>query len=240
MRPLVRLISRLLPWLMAASASAAQPLRVMPLGDSITAGSYGAGKDGIGGYRAVLAQQCATAKLTVDFVGSLNDPKNAPFDADHEGHRAWRIDQLTDQINGWFAAARPEVILLQIGINDLIQGTSTEEAAARFSRLLDTCRAKAPATRIYVAAINPVREPNDYHVSPAAVDWVNARIRQLVADRASQGMKIVFVDMPTACAFAPEDFSPDGLHPSDRGYAKMAAVWFRVLRGQFDLPITGN
>jgi len=56
MRPLVRLISRLLPWLMAASASAAQPLRVMPLGDSITAGSYGAGKDGIGGYRAVLTQ----------------------------------------------------------------------------------------------------------------------------------------------------------------------------------------
>lgn len=72
--------------------AAVQRLRVMPLGDSITAGSYGAGQDGVGGYRAELVKGCAAVGLAVSFVGSLNDPADAPFDAHHEGHRAWRID----------------------------------------------------------------------------------------------------------------------------------------------------
>ena len=32
------------------AATSPTPVRLMPLGDSTTAGSYGAGKDGVGGY----------------------------------------------------------------------------------------------------------------------------------------------------------------------------------------------
>ena len=205
------------------------PLRVMPLGDSITAGSYGAGRDGIGGYRAVLAQLCAGAELPVDFVGSLNDPSNASFDADHEGHRAWRTDQLAEHITTWFAASRPEVVLLQIGINDLIQAGTIDEAARRYAHLLDNCLAAAPAARVYIAAVNPVRESNDYHVPPRAVSQFSSRIQTLVSAAARRGLHATFIDLPAECGFGPEDYSSDGLHPSDRGYAKMARVWFRVL-----------
>jgi lysophospholipase L1-like esterase len=205
-------------------------LRLMPLGDSTTAGSYGAGKDGIGGYRAELARLCAAAKLSVDFVGSLNDPVGATFDADHEGHRAWRIDNVADSVAGWLRAARPDVVLVELGINDLIQGSTIDEGVARISRFLDQCQAALPAGKFYIAGILSVREPNDYRVPLRRVQDLNARLPELVAQHARRGLHAEFVDLPALCAFQTADFSPDGLHPSQQGYDKIAAIWFRIIR----------
>lgn len=209
----------------------------MPLGDSTTAGSYGAGKDGVGGYRVELARLCAAAKLPVDFVGSLHDPAGADFDADHEGHRAWRIDNVAESVPGWLRSARPDAVLVQLGINDLIQGATTNEAVQRFSRLLDQCHTALPAAKFYVAAILSVREPNDYHVAPRAVAEFNARLPALVEEYAKRGMRTVFVDFPKQCGFQDSDFSPDGLHPSVQGYTKIAHTWFEAIRSELNPPL---
>ena len=73
-----------------ARAPAAPPIRVLPLGDSIT---DGAGAPG--GYRLRLYQLLTNAGFNVDFVGTLTD-NGAPGlpDPDHEGHSGWRIDQI--------------------------------------------------------------------------------------------------------------------------------------------------
>src|SRR5208283_4452588 len=103
--------------LMPVPAFCASP--ILPLADSIPAGSYGAGQDGIGGYRRFLWQSCQDAKLSVNFVGTLNDPANATFDADHEGHRAWRTDNLAGSVAEWLQRCQPDYVLVQIGVNDL-------------------------------------------------------------------------------------------------------------------------
>jgi len=202
-------------------------LRIMPLGDSITAGSYGAGQDGIGGYRRFLWQSCQDAKLSVNFVGTLNDPTNATFDADHEGHRAWRTDNLAGNVTDWLNRCRPDCVLLQIGVNDLIQGATPETAAQRFNVLLDRCQQAAPQATFYVAAILKVRSPNDYKVKPATVEAYNSLIPAIVA---RHGTNFVFVDLPGLCNFVTGDFSADGLHPSDSGYQKMGAAWFTIVK----------
>ena len=209
-----------------AGVTAFGSLRVMPLGDSLTAGSYGAGKDGVGGYRRYLWQECRDANFPVDFVGTLNDPTNATFDADHEGHRAWRTDNLAGNVSEWLQRCQPDCVLLQIGVNDLIQGASPTTTVQRLKVLLDRCEKSAPQAVFYVAAIMNVRTPNDYKVNPETVAAYNALIPAIAREH---GTNFVFVDLPQFCAFTSEDYSADGLHPSESGYKKMAAAWLQTI-----------
>jgi lysophospholipase L1-like esterase len=197
------------------------------LGDSITAGSYGDGKNGDGGYRRQLWQFCQAAKLPVEFVGTLNDPRNATFDADHEGHRGCQIEDLTRDITKWLARCRPDVIFLQIGVNDFIHGATPELAAQRLDVLLDRCHYADPEAVLYVAAILSVRTPNDYHVQPAMLSEYNSLMPAVVT---RHGSNCCFVDLPRLCNFTQADFGVDGLHPSAAGYAKMAKAWFDILQ----------
>src|SRR5689334_8226516 len=75
-----------------ASAStvdaAAAPVRVMPLGDSITQGGS------IGGYRLDLGTKLRAAGRSIDFVGSLTDGPASMPDRNHEGHPGWTIAQI--------------------------------------------------------------------------------------------------------------------------------------------------
>jgi len=73
-----------------ASNSPAPPIRLLPLGDSITYGF-----DAAGGYRAPLCQLLTNAGDNIDFVGTQNGNGVAGLpDGDHEGHPGWRIDQI--------------------------------------------------------------------------------------------------------------------------------------------------
>jgi lysophospholipase L1-like esterase len=47
-------------------------------------------------------------------------------------------------------------------------------------------------------------------------------------------MRAEFVNLASLSAFETADFSSDGLHPSEQGYNKIAAIWFRIIRA--DLP----
>lgn len=116
-------------------ALAGEPVSVMPLGDSITAGSAG-------GYRKPLAQKLAEVyHCPITTVGSQTDASLPAGRQGHEGHPGWRIDQLNDNLlgvnavdagahggywlNGGHGTGRPAVhptfITVMAGINDLNQ-----------------------------------------------------------------------------------------------------------------------
>ena len=71
----------------AASAATLPPIRIMPLGDSITAGYNVAG-----GYRAPLYAGLTSLGYAVDFVGTQADNGAGSLpDANHEGHSGLTI-----------------------------------------------------------------------------------------------------------------------------------------------------
>src|SRR5262249_28728976 len=117
----------------AEAAPLGQAVRIMPLGDSITAG---AGSATVSSYRAPLWTMLAgESRHSPRFVGtqtngSLPDPAN-------EGHSGYTIDQITAGIDGWLAFGRPDVVLLHLGINDLDRGIDVANAPARLHTLLD-------------------------------------------------------------------------------------------------------
>lgn len=114
------------------------PVRIMPLGDSITDGNASGvtpidTKEYWVSYRKVLWESLGTAGYSVDFVGSLSsgyffDP---PFDSDHEGHGGWTDTQIRDNVISFLTANPADVILLHIGTNGLTA------SAAEVEQILD-------------------------------------------------------------------------------------------------------
>ncbi|MDN5750202.1 MAG: DUF4038 domain-containing protein [Pseudonocardia sp.] len=202
----------------AADAPADGPVRIMPLGDSITYGySHGS-------YRTELYRQLTDAGVEVDFVGSQNDGPDDLPDADHEGHSGQRVDQLDDRVAGWLADTDPDIVLLHAGTNDLLQGDPPEQVVERLDALLTTLFAEQPGVTVITSSLIPLND--------SGPDWqaVNAAIPDVVAEQRAAGNDAVFADM-AASGIGGEDDIPDDVHPSPAGYAKMAEVWLPLVLG---------
>ena len=87
-------------FLTTAGAYGGDPIRIMPLGDSITAG-YGSAFSV--GYRQALFLSTVESGYEIDFVGNQKDGEfaNPFFDADHEGHPGWGTYQVAEHVYEW-------------------------------------------------------------------------------------------------------------------------------------------
>ena len=96
-------------------------------------------------------------------------------------------------------------------------------APARLGKLIDQLVAACPDAAILVAELTPGADP----VIQARIATFNAAIPSIVQARVSAGKHVMAVNMSSAITTA--DISPDGEHPSDEGYKKMADVWLAGL-----------
>jgi len=215
MRPIHRLVWPLLAALIAtaactptAAAAAPPTIRVMPLGDSITAGL---GSTTGAGYRLPLWNRIAAqTRYRVDYVGSQHD--GAIPDPDHEGHRGWQIAQIRAEIDSWLAAAQPRYVILHIGINDLAWGADPQQAAAQFADLVARIYADRPGVIIIVMGLIPTSVGLQ-----AQVAAYNAKIRTTPGPR--------YVDAPALSSSE----MVDELHPNDQGYQRIGDVIYTEL-----------
>ena len=202
---------------LGSAQAQAVTVRIMPLGDSITDG-YNVP----GGYRIDLEDELVADGRIFDFVGSLSNGPAALADKNHEGHSGWRIDQIASSINGWLAASQPEVVLLMIGTNDVVQDYQLATAPNRLAALLDQIHTARPQAHLLVASIPPLPGATD----DQQVRAYNSAIPGLVQTRAGQGRSIRYVEIHGALTTA--DLA-DGVHPSASGYSKIADVWHAAL-----------
>ena len=154
-------------------------VRIMPLGDSITTHipPYNS-------YRRPLWQMLNNAGYSVDFVGSrrVDDnnvlPPNPDFDLEYEGHPGWRVDNILGSIRPWADAYDPDIVLVHLGTNDLIQGQSVDSTISELGQLIDTLRASNPNVTILMAQIIPFNRTNGQYVPT-----LNSRIASLVMSK---------------------------------------------------------
>jgi lysophospholipase L1-like esterase len=194
----------------------AAPLRVMPLGDSIT---YGIGSRTLDGYRAILRAELAAVGVDVDYVGSLRSGTGP--DPDNEGHKGWTIEQLSEHVDDWLTTYRPDVILLHIGTNDMVR--RVPDAPLHLDRLLDRIAAARPEAEVYVAQIVGIADRQEVGTRMRRTADYNAWVAQIVAAR---GERFHLVDQSDVRG--PEDMKNRD-HPNDQGYAEMAANWLAAM-----------
>jgi lysophospholipase L1-like esterase len=224
----VALLALALAFASAACAETLSPIRIMPLGDSIT---YGTNSTGTVSYRRPLYQLLTGAGHSVDFVGSQTDGTPTDFDRNHEGHRGWRADQIRDGITGWLNSTPADVVLLHIGTNDITQYQGATSTAADIGQILDNINTWETAHNQVWVVLARIINRND--TLSGTTTTLNVQIQNLANTRIAGGDKIVVVDMESALSY-PGDLS-DTLHPNDAGYGKMAAVWYAELETLFAL-----
>ncbi|MBB2943434.1 hypothetical protein FB565_003147 [Actinoplanes lutulentus] len=192
------------------------PLRIMPLGDSIT---YGANTT-IGAYRGPLWDELRQNGTTVDYVGSRRYG-NIP-DADNEGYPAWKIADIAGITDNALTTYKPNVVLLHIGTNDMNENADAAGAPGRLGSLIDQIFRTQPDVTLLVSTLVPAVDPA---VEGRIFDFNNS-LPGVVAQRQNAGRRVWLVDMdPVTTA----DLA-DLLHPNDNGYRKMADVFAEGLQ----------
>jgi lysophospholipase L1-like esterase len=226
----------------SASAAATAPLKVMPLGDSITEGYVVSG-----GYRTQLWTDISSAGLSsnVDLVGSVSTGPSTLGDKDNEGHPGWSIagggnvDSFMSrgialQVDTWMSTYNPDIVMLQIGTNDILHSCDMTTAPDRLSSLIDKICAKLPSNgKLYVATITPLKDPT-YNSEVIAF---NATIPGIIASKVSDGKPVYLVNMNGVIT---ADELRDGIHPSQEAYNKMGDFWFNAIKGDLTEGLTSN
>jgi acyl-CoA thioesterase I len=209
----------------AAAAPVPGPvvLRVMPLGASSTVGN---GSPETAGYRGPLQALLARDGVTVDMVGSQRGGPASVPDRDHEGVSGLSLEGMKPRVAGWVRRARPDVILLHIGTNDLLQGVSAAQAARRLDGVLSEIVAVSDAHVIVAGVWAPLsgdeRDRVEFNRLSAAV----------VVGFRERGHSMRYAD--TSDLLEPDELA-DGLHPNAMGYRMIAAMWERQI-----LDVTGR
>ncbi len=198
----------------------AGPLRILPLGDSITHG-YGEGIATFNSYRKTLKALLAADGFDTDFVGSLSDGDFA--DPQHEGRDGWYADHdsstntLRGHVAEWMEETQADIVLLHIGTNDIIDGNAN---ADEVSLILDEIlAANSNATVVLAQIINSWPNRPDITV-------YNSNLSAMASARIAHGDDLLLVDMEhgAGIAYAAPDMA-DSYHPSQLGYDKMGTNW---------------
>ncbi|WP_406161475.1 ricin-type beta-trefoil lectin domain protein [Streptomyces sp. NBC_00882] len=210
-----------------ASAASTTPLRVMPLGDSIT---WGVGSSTGNGYRGPLWDELATDGHPLDFVGtgrggSMSDP-------DNEGHSGYRIDQIAALADASLTRYRPNVVTLEIGTNDLGGSYQPSTAADRLRSLVNQITADVPDATVLVASLIVSTSGSEEQYRGA----YNQAIPQIVSDAQAAGKRVAYVDMSSLTT---ADLA-DAVHPNDAGYQKMADAFHRGIQTADSAGWLGN
>ena len=194
-------------------------------------------------FVTIVALGDSTTAGTPGFKSSLEAPPNGSGNVESQyaywlmqTHADWRVlnrginGERADQIHARFArdvaAAKPDLVIIIAGVNDVYQGRTPESAERELEAMYN--EARAAKIRVIAGTIIPfnVATPDQN----ARMHAVNAWIR----DYAGHHDDVVFCDTRAAVAAQGQPdrlvSSPDDLHPSPDGYKLMAAALEPAIR----------
>jgi acyl-CoA thioesterase-1 len=133
-------------------------------------------------------------------------------------------DMLKNQIP-FLGDGQYQYLSLMVGMNDILTQVSSEQFQNNYQQILDQMSLRTPNIIVinipFLSSSRIILPPYNY-----LVDWrtqqFNSIIETLVNQKKAQGVKINYVDLyslaKTQFRNDPSLFSPDGFHPSAKGY----------------------
>lgn len=223
-------------------------IKIMPMGDSLT-------EYNTPGFRGYLYKQLIDSAFNIDFVGTKSSVPALPnngvgLDPDHSGCSSFVIGPGPSTVdnaswtlghgniywhldNGYsFMDKRPDIILLLIGTNDVINNSiepgydANVNGAIRLDSLISKIFRLSPKVRLLVSSIPPVK----WNMSGFGAKF-NSDIPAIVAKYKNAGKGCYFVDTRNENTWdASTDFTDaDQVHPTATGNQKIARSYFKAL-----------
>lgn len=195
-------------------AMAAEPVRVMAVGDSITEG----GKT-FATYRVPLARRLKDAGYAVEFVGSRGEAGLR-----HEAYGGKTVEYLAEQVPAHFAATPAAVVLLHAGHNHFSEKRPVPGIIAATEKLISSFRRVNPRVTVLLAQVIPSGKLPKYDYIPE----LNAALATLASRLNSADQPVLLVNQADGFDWH-TDTIDDHVHPNAAGAEKMAARWFDAL-----------
>src|SRR5690606_21597128 len=175
-------------WLTATAAHA--QVRILPLGDSVTS-SFSPQSS----YRYWLWQYLNTAGYDVDFVGTRwgvegGGPGNPDFDQHHDGHAGWNSQDGVFNINSIAASTVPDVVLLDLSSNDILDGIPPENSLENLVAMMEALRAVNPDVIILLAQPTPFLGQNK-----RAMSKLRGAIKKSLKIEKKAGLRVYMVNL---------------------------------------------
>jgi lysophospholipase L1-like esterase len=228
---------------------ASRHLKIMPLGDSITANDTTNS-----GWRLLmqeLSTWIAANKKPTDFVGnaSINYNNVANVDFDHNGYSGYRASDLgipagsgvhpgwpnsppyygdARDLDDWFVGTAADIVILHMGTNDMAAADSSVSNSTvlnGYSLMLSRARQQNPRVHLFIAQI--IGQGTQWVGGDARVQSLNAAIPGWATTNSTGQSPITVVDQYTG--FDPATMTADGIHPNSTGALQMANRFFAAI-----------
>ena len=190
---------------------AEKDLDILFLGNSIT--------QGIGGHRNYVTYKPGLPAF--DRVFAKYRWETAGISGDRTQNVLWRLQ------HGSYAAAKPKVMVITIGVNNMNAGDSPEEIVAGISDIVHWTTRNMPATKVVLSGPLPTGL-NKEHVNRKKMEVIHA----MLAAHPPKGclyFPIVKPFMLPDGSLDPDKFAPDGIHLKAAGYDAWAAALHDVV-----------
>lgn len=194
--------------------AAPERLKILFLGDSITHGRLDRQS-----YRYPLWKLLVSHGQSFEFVGSqtsnhdgspsFSSLNGQSFINRHEGHYGWRADQILEALPSWLSSYTPNIVILQIGSNDVGAGDAVAQIASEISSIIARLRQANPSVSILLTNGTPTTGSRRTGHAAMKNEFVRIAVREN-----SQASKVHLVD--TYAGFN-SFFLADGIHPNLRG-----------------------
>jgi len=192
-------------------------IRIVALGDSTTAGTPGF-------LSPLEAPPSGSGDVTSQYAWWLKKA-HPQWDVLNRGINGQRTDQIAERFVRDVISARPEVVIIIAGVNDVYQGLPGSHAIEHLKHMY--MRAHDADIAVVAGSILPFN---------TATGDQNARMREVndwLRSHAANDPRLHFVDTRSAAADPSNPDllcgSPDGLHPSPEGYRRVAEALAPVI-----------
>ncbi len=219
-----------------AQSSWAVPVKILPLGDSITEGSNSGGNNLA--YRDDLYNKLKYAGYTYgtdyEFVGTVHAAEDYDgVNLVNEGHAGFRADQVLSGLNGensWLDSYDVDIALVHVGTNDIDQNkkgtelTTDAETLSEIEGIISDLKQKNSDMKIFIAKVLPYGD-----IDNEGVDGTKG-LNSLLNTVWATDKVVTLVDQHTGFSSATDMQQTDFVHPNQIGEAKMADNWFEAIK----------
>lgn len=189
-------------------------------------------------YRYELWKKLVDNNYNFDFVGRQKDYGTyeeylgEEFDNDHEGAEGHESEDVLDNLEEILAAiSSPDIVLLSIGGNDLLDGGNLpSEPISNIVEIVEKLQTHNSYVTIFLERISPANSHTMTSSLTANLNDFNSQIISIANSLTTNTSKVIDLDMNTNFN---ESYLADDVHYNEAGAKFIADIYFSGIQSEY-------